>query len=518
MSNSSRTTILGENDSGAEAIQKMNAFGHSEISVQNPRLPFGSIHTESITPLFQIDGVYGINSGQVETFTSGSGSITTTDSSFSLSTGTTINSESSMNSKKRLRYRPGQGVIGRHTAIYTSPVANSYQIVGYGHSEDGYFIGYKGTQFGIIHNERGVREVQTLTITTASSTTENITVTLDGVAHSIAVTNSANIQRTVWEVSQGVYSGWKAEPSGSTIIFVADKSENKTSSFSISGTTIVGSFAETRAGAAANETFIPQSDFNVDKCDGTGKTGFNLDPTKGNVFQIKIQYLGFGAISFEVEIPHSFNNPEFVPFHIIKNPNKLTKTTVGNPSFPFYAKVYSTGSTTNLNMKIGSLAGFIEGQKQLHGNRLSYFQQLTTVGAANLQALFTIINSNYYGSRSNQSVINIMSVSGAIKHLSPVIFYLIKNGSLVGNPNFTTFSSVSCSKQDTASTTVTYTNNEQLVWTGHLGDTGEIDHSFSNGLSEEITLQPGEWITLAAKATTGSPSWVTGSINTREDQ
>lgn len=38
------------------------------------------------------------------------------------------------------------------------------------------------------------------------------------------------------------------------------------------------------------------------------------------------------------------------------------------------------------------------------------------------------------------------------------------------------------------------------------------------GGAEEITLQPGEWITLAAKAVTGTPSYVTGYINTREDQ
>jgi len=53
-----------------------------------------------------------------------------------------------------------------------------------------------------------------------------------------------------------------------------------------------------------------------------------------------------------------------------------------------------------------------------------------------------------------------------------------------------------------------------------LGDTGEIDHHFGNGNfnGEEVTLQPGEWVTLAAKAVTGNPSYVTGSVNTREDQ
>jgi len=113
-----------------------------------------------------------------------------------------------------------------------------------------------------------------------------------------------------------------------------------------------------------------------------------------------------------------------------------------------------------------------------------------------------------------------LSVTGAIKHTSPVIYYLIKGGTLAGNPSFTDLSSNSCSSYDTAATTVTYSTGDQLLWTGHLGDTGELDHHFSNGNYnvEELTLQPGEWITLAAKATTGTPSYVTGSINTREDQ
>lgn len=73
---------------------------------------------------------------------------------------------------------------------------------------------------------------------------------------------------------------------------------------------------------------------------------------------------------------------------------------------------------------------------------------------------------------------------------------------------------------DSGATTVSYTDGYQLLWTGHLGDTGELDHHFGNGQynAEELTLQPGEWITLAARATTGTPSYVTGSLNTREDQ
>lgn len=512
--------LMGQNDSGQTIPLKATPEGHLEAAIHAPRLPFGSVHVENLTPVFQADSVYGLNSGLVEYSSTLSASVASENSMFKISTGTTIYAQAQLQSRKRLRYRAGQGVVGRFTAVYTTGVASSYQVAGFGHAEDGLFFGYKNTEFGILYSRKGVREVQTLTISVASSHTENVTVTLNGVAFSIAVTNSGNIQRTVYEISQGTYTGWKAYPSGATVIFVADAVGNKASTFSLTGTSATGTFAETKAGVASTEAFIPQSEWNGDKLDGTGATGAIIDPTKGNVFQIGIQYLGFGTFTFSVEVATADNNPDFVVVHTIRNPNTLTTPTLGNPSFPFTMAVYSAGSTSNLTVSVGSFAGFVEGLKMLQGGRFSYYNQLTTVGSTNLQAIFTIQNTRSYQGRSNQAVINLLSVSGALKHTSPTIFYLIKNGTLAGNPNFQQISSNSCSLWDTSATTVTYSTGDQLVWTGHLGDTGEIDHHFGNGPynAEELTLQPGESFTLAARATTGTPSFVTGSVNTREDQ
>ena len=80
--------------------------------------------------------------------------------------------------------------------------------------------------------------------------------------------------------------------------------------------------------------------------------------------------------------------------------------------------------------------------------------------------------------------------------------------------------STSSTVWDTAATAVSYSNNNQLIWTGHLGETGEIDHHFSSGdfNAEEITLQPGEWVTLAVKSVANNIAYATGALNTREDQ
>jgi len=531
-SNPMPTVLYAYNDAGGLTPIATTAEGHIEAAIHAPRLPFGSVHAESLTPIFQTDAVYGINSGQVSTFATLSGGATATDSSFIVSTGTTSTAQGVILGRKRLRYRAGQGVVGRFSAAFTTPVSYSYQVAGFGHSEDGVYFAYReatGTgysgvapAFGILYINRALREVRTLTVTTGSSTAENVTVTLNNVAFSIAVTNSSNIQRTVWEISQGTYSGWDCYPDGATVVFVRKSAQAATGTYSLAATTAVGTFAQTRAGTAGTETFIPQASWNGDKLDGTGASGVTIDPTKFNVFQIGIQYLGAGPITFQVEAsPADGNNVDFVTVHTLKFPNTITATTFGNPSFPFTLAAYSAGSTTDLSIKCGSFAGFIEGPKALHGNRFSYFNSLTSVGATNLQALFTVLNTRYYAGKANQAVINILSVAGALKHTSPCIFYLIKNGSLAGNPNFASLSSNSCGKWDTAATTVTYATGDQLLWTGHLGDTGEIDHFFSGPSDlamEELTLQPGEWITLAARAVTGTPAYVTGSINTREDQ
>ena len=509
-----RTVLTGETDGGIYHNVPVTSEGHIEVAIHDPRLPFSSIHTEKMRPTFQIDGVYGTPPIEAVTTTSGSGVANGSNGLMQVSTGTTIASQAVIQSRKRLRYRPGQGSICRFTAMFTTPVASSYQVAGMGHGEDGYFFAYKDTQFGILHNYRGVREVQTLTISVGSSTAENVTVTLNDTPTTVAVTNSASTLRTAYEISLGTFPGWKAEPVGSTVRFVADAVGDKAGTFTLAGTTATGTFAETKAGAAANETFIAQSDWNLDKLDGTEDSGITIDPTKLNVYQIGMAYLGAGAVTFQVMASVTGNNPTWTTVHTINNPNNITLPHVGNPSFPFTMAAYSAGSTTNLTVSSGSAAGFIEGDRYVNGPRLSYSTQSTAVGDAAYRALFSVRNARYYGGRTNQSVINILSTGYACKHGFPVTIYLFRDATLAGTPNFSSYATGSTALYDTAATTCTISSNAQLIWSGTLGETGNSAFAFS----DDITLQPGEMITVAAQASSGTPSYVLASLNTREDQ
>jgi hypothetical protein len=527
------TQILGRTDSGQALPIPVTPEGHLETAIHEPLTVFGEVSVAQDTPIFQSDFVYGLNNQQTLSVTSGSGTGTASNGLATLTTGTTIYSYSVLESRKRLRYRPGQGVKVKFTALYSNPVANSYQGVGCGTAENGLYFGYgntsdlSDTRFGILYVRGGIREIKTLTVTAGASSSGNVTVTLNGTAFNVAVTNSSNIQRTTWEIAQGTFTGWDAYPKGATVVFVRKSAgvTAGTQSFSAGATGSTATITQTRAGVASTDTFIAQEDWNVDRCDGSktkeNPSGFSINPQKINIYRFKIGYLGAHDIICQIKMtPPNANNSIWQTVHVIKYANLNTQVSFTNASFPFNAFAYSAGSTTDLSVKVGSFAGVIEGKKYLIGPRATYVNALTTVGASNYQALFTILNPRVYGNVSNQTVINVQSFSGALKHTSPCVYYIIKNGSLVGNPNFNTYSANTCGLYDTAATTVTFATNDQLLYTFHLGDTGEVDHHFVNGElnGDEFTIQPGEWITVAAKSVTGTPSYVTGSFNTREDQ
>lgn len=120
----------------------------------------------------------------------------------------------------------------------------------------------------------------------------------------------------------------------------------------------------------------------------------------------------------------------------------------------------------------------------------------------------------YFKNRTNHSIINILNVTASLSHNKPAAIYLIKNGTLSGVPNFIEYDSTSCSLIDKDAINVTFDNNRQLLWTGLLAQTGNIDFKFEN----EFSIQPGEKITLAVSLLSGNGADLLGSINTLEDQ
>ncbi len=77
------------------------------------------------------------------------------------------------------------------------------------------------------------------------------------------------------------------------------------------------------------ETFISLDDFDM-KINGDNKYGFIFDPTKGNIWQINVAYLGFSDISIQLYI-----DGEFRTVHTLKFSNSSLQTSFTDPSFRF---------------------------------------------------------------------------------------------------------------------------------------------------------------------------------------
>jgi hypothetical protein len=177
---------------------------------------------------------------------------------------------------------------------------------------------------------------------------------------------------------------------------------------------------------------------------------------------------------------------------------------------------YSAGSTTNVSVSVGSIGGFIEGQKKLTGPRMTYFNNAGVTSSTSAYIpIFTVRNDYVYATRANQAVVNLLSVGGATKSTNGITtFFLIKNAVLTGPVSFAQWSTTSCTYVDTGATGITTpANNNQIIYAGSVSEDGEFVFSFT----EDLTLQPGETITLAVRGVTATAVCL-GQLNTREDQ
>lgn len=514
------------NNSGSNITT--NTQGHLNVDVNNI-LPFGSIHTENLTPVIQIDGVYGLNENLIKKTESGSGSAYADDALLICESGTTIYSQAVIQSRQKINYRAGQGVVVRYTARFSDPVPYSYQISGIGNSENGFLVGYgdtsdlTNTSFGILYSNRGIREIRYLEITTPSSHNENITLTLNNVPLTIPIT-IGTAQKNAFEIYKYINdnpTGWTADLDGPQVHIIRGDAGPTSGTYSISGTSIVGNFTTLRAGQTSTEQFINQANFNVDKLDGTGPSGMVLNPQKGNIYEISYQYLGFGRITFKVVCDDVNHGSKFIPFHTIMPQNNSLTTHVSNPAMPFLSAVYSAGSTSNLKVYNGSFGGFVEGKKQFStGSLFSYSEGITTFSTAlgNYRPFFTIMNKIDYNSKANNTTINVLDMSASLKHSTTGIIYIIKNADLTGGtaPNFQDYDPNSSSVYDNTATVATVNGaNSKIIWTSSLGATGQFHIDFNY---IDIKIQAGESLSFCGALVSGSNADFFVSCNTFEEQ
>ena len=200
------------------------------------------------------------------------------------------------------------------------------------------------------------------------------------------------------------------------------------------------------------DNFTAQANFSEDPLDGTGPSGMTLDPTKGNVYQIQYQWLGFGEIRFSIENPGTGN---IFMFHRIKYANANTGVSVLNPTFPFHAESTNDANATDVVLKIPSMSAYSEGLSS-SVSHLVHAASATKTSVTTEVAILSIRNNATYAGVTNFVVVQPQIISAAAEGAKPATITLYKNTTLGGTPSFTEFSATTSTVSvDTAGTTIT---------------------------------------------------------------
>ena len=495
-------------------VLKSNAEGHLQVAIKEPLSGFGELLTTQLTARVQIDAVYGLLSSDTETFTATGGSTTASNSMFVCQSGTSVGGYGVIRSRRHITSRPGQSVRCRFNAKFTAGVASSLQFGGLFTSTNGFFVGYNGADFGVWRRLPGATEIQRLTITNGTGGNETHTITMNSIVYTVNTTGVLTSARLSEEIAENIVAAvWASSTSpksnDSTITFIQNTPAvaNGTYTYSSTGTG-AGTFARIQTGVANDDTtyFVRQSKFNYDILDGSktslNPTGETLDPTKLNVYEVIIPYLGAGSIRFS----RMDSEGHFEIMTILEYTNSFTVPSQTNPSYKLGWGSASLGSTTNLTVAGASAAAFIEGM--ISSLRYPFAFSTSLAAGATEYVIFAIRSRGEFSNTINQRQPQLLNISGSLdasNRIATISIYI--NPTLTGATNWTYVNqSLSC---------IEYATPTTLTPSG-----GILIQSFTVTASPQIVnleslqtrITPGDVIAVGVKTLSGAVNCVT-SIN-----
>lgn len=509
--------VIGFDNSGVPT-RVTNTLPLPVESTLNPNLLNG-VGEQSVAiscPVIQVSFPYNLNSQQVTSFGGNLATVTQDDDKAIITTGTETDAFGLISTRELLKAAPGHGIMAEVACEFGAGVANTEQIAGWGGLNDGAFFGFLGTAFGVLLRRGGNLEVRTLTVTTASSTAEDITITLNGEAKTdISVTASGDATITAREISLNNYSalggGFGATAFGNTVFFIALTKGPQSGTYSLSGaTTAVGSFVQDIVGLAPVDTWIAQTAWNVDKMDGTGVSEVTLDPTKGNSYRIHYT-MGFGPVSFSIltELDNIYQD-----VHIHSSSNIGSSTTTFNPTAAMFVDARSKGSTTSLTMKVVYMAGFLQGEVDGIGvtETADAVAEPTTT---NEIPILTVLNKRIFQGKLNRVSIEPQSLtlSTLLNNGFATFRLYIRANPETGTSYTDVDTNVSVMQFDTDSTTFTNVLGRKIdSFVLHQNDSGVIDLKSMN-----VIISPGQTLMITAQASKANANnEVAAALNWKE--
>ncbi len=222
----------------------------------------------------------------------------------------------------------------------------------------------------------------TSSLTNGGTTTFNSTIT----SQELAVTTTTNSRSIVQTTDYIPYKAGRSQlvkitgnlKGSATDVnkYYGQYDDNNGFYFALKSSTAYVGLRSNVTGSIVN-TEIAQANWNLDKLDGTGASGFTIDLSKQQIFVIDYQWQGSGRIRYGF-----FINDELVYCHVIYNANVQTTPYSRTAQLPIRAEILNTASTAS-SMHITCLAVDCEGMESPVG-------QLRTVSNGNASRSFGV--------------------------------------------------------------------------------------------------------------------------------
>ena len=99
-------------------------------------------------------------------------------------------------------------------------------------------------------------------------------------------------------------------------------------------------------GAVSDARSVPQTSWNGDKLDGTGASGYTLDPSKAQILWMDFEWLGVGSVRCGFII-----NGEYIVCHTFNNANDISNVYMTTAILPVRYEIKTTTSAVAASMK-----------------------------------------------------------------------------------------------------------------------------------------------------------------------
>lgn len=244
--------------------------------------------------------------------------------------------------------------------------------------------------------------------------------------------------------------------------------------------------------------FIPQSSFNIDKLDGTGKSGMIWDQTKLNIFYIAFGWLGAAPIEFGIASEPGV----WVPFHRILYCNLFNSPSVHNPSLPLAMSVCKNGTSSDLlSIKTASWDATITGLEHPMRNYSAGIsnQKIDSDLTPGFVPVLSVRNRSTYAHKSNTGHMRLSSLNvGSRKTGNLLRIQMLKEATLADGTWEYVDEMLSITEKNSSATE--FSDTGTLVLQFALDSRNETTLNFKkNGVNIEVYA--GETLSIAAEET-----------------